>query len=137
MAEAEAGVFFDTNVLLYLLSADAAKADRAEELLAGGGTISVQVLNEFASVALRKLGMNHGEVREALEPVRTVCQVVPITLETHDEALRIAQRYGYAFYDALILGAARLAGCGRVYSEDMQAGQKIDRGLVIVNPFAG
>ena len=43
--------FFDTNVLLYLLSADAAKADRAEELLAIGGTISVQVLNEFADVA--------------------------------------------------------------------------------------
>ena len=137
MAVAEAGAFFDTNVLLYLLSADAAKADRAEELLAGSGTVSVQVMNEFAAVALRKLGMSHGEVREALAPIRSVCRVVPLTAETHDEALGIAERYGYSLYDALILGAARMAGCGRVYSEDMQAGQVIDEGLVIVNPFAG
>ena len=52
-----ADVFFDTNVLLYLLSDDATKADRAESLLASGGTISVQVLNEFASVAAGKLAM--------------------------------------------------------------------------------
>lgn len=130
-------VFFDTNILLYLLSTDTAKADKAEELVAGGGMVSVQVLNEFAAVGLRKLGMSHGEVREALDPIRSVCKVVPLTLETHDEALGIAQRYGYAFYDALILGAARLAGCGRVYSEDMRDGQVIEEGLVIVNPFAG
>ena len=52
-----ADCFFDTNVLLYLLSKDAAKADRAEALLATGGIVSVQVLNEFASVATRKLAM--------------------------------------------------------------------------------
>jgi predicted nucleic acid-binding protein len=133
MAGTEA--FFDTNVLLYLLSEDAAKADRAEELLAEGGTVSVQVLNEFAAVALRKLGMTHDEVREALAPIRSICKVVSLTPEAHDEALRIAESCGYAIYDALILGAARLAGCGRVYSEDMQDGQVIDEGLVIVNPF--
>ena len=49
--------FFDTHVLLYLLSGDAAQADRAEAVLALGGTISVQVLNEFAAVASRKLGL--------------------------------------------------------------------------------
>jgi predicted nucleic acid-binding protein len=135
-AEAGTGAFFDTNVLLYLLSADAGKADRAEELLVAGGTVSVQVLNEFASVALRKLGMSHGEVREALDAIRTVCQVMPLTLETHDKALRVAERYGYSFYDALILGAAQLAGCRRVYSEDMHAEQVIDGELAIVNPFA-
>ena len=133
MAGAE--VFFDTNILLYLLSTDTAKADKAEELVAGGGVGSMQVLNEFAAVALRKLGMTHGEVREALAPIRSLCKVVPLTPETHDEALRIAERFGYSFYDALILGAARLAGCGRVYSEDMQDGQVIEEGLVIVNPF--
>lgn len=47
--------FFDTHVVLYLLSADAAKADRAEELIARGGTVSVPVLNEFAAAASRKL----------------------------------------------------------------------------------
>lgn len=65
--------FLDTNVLLYLLSADAAKADRAEALLAAGGVISVQVLNEFANVASRKLAMTWPEIREILAAVRTTC----------------------------------------------------------------
>ena len=127
--------FFDTNVLLYLLSADSAKADRAESLLADGGTISVQVLNEFASVALRKLEMPVAELREILEPVRSVCQVEAVTEDTHDRALALVERYGFAFYDALLLAAALHAGCTRLYSEDLQHGQLIDRQLRIVNPF--
>ena len=127
--------FFDTNVLLYLLSADAAKADRAESLLAEGGTISVQVLNEFASVALRKIGMPVAELREILDPVRNVCQVEPVTESTHERALALVERYGFAFYDALLLAAALHAGCSRLYSEDLQHGQLIDRQLRILNPF--
>jgi predicted nucleic acid-binding protein len=82
--------FFDTNVVLYLLSADTTKADRAEELLAIGGTISVQVLNEFVAVASRKLRMSWTEIREVLAQIRAVCVVEPVTIETHDRALRIA-----------------------------------------------
>ena len=95
--------FFDTNVVLYLLSADTAKADRAEELLALGGTISVQVLNEFVAVASRKLGMSWVEIREVLAQIRAVCAVEPVTVETHDRALRIAERYGLSIYDSLIV----------------------------------
>jgi predicted nucleic acid-binding protein len=127
--------FFDTNVLLYLLSADTAKADRAESLLASGGTISVQVLNEFASVGLRKLAMSVAELREVLEPVRSVCRVEPVTEDTHDRALALNERYGFAFYDALLIAAALRAGCARLYSEDLQHGQLIDRQLRILNPF--
>ena len=127
--------FFDTNVLLYLLSADAEKADRAESLLAEGGTISVQVLNEFASVALRKLEMPVAELREILEPVRNVCQVEPVTEDTHDRALALVERYGFSFYDGMLLAAALRAGCTRLYSEDLQHGQLIDRQLRILNPF--
>ena len=127
--------FFDTNVLLYLLSADAAKADRAEELLAGGGTVSVQVLNEFASVASRKLRMPWTEIREVLALVRAVCVVEPMNLETHDAALRVAERYGLSIYDALIVAAALQAGCKTLQSEDMQDGRVIDRKLTIRNPF--
>jgi predicted nucleic acid-binding protein len=126
--------FFDTNVLLYLLSADAAKADQAESLMADGGIISVQVLNEFASVALRKLDMPVAELREILEPVRSVCQVEPVTEDTHDRALSLVERYGFSFYDALLIAAALHAGCSRLYSEDLQHGQLIDRQLRIVNP---
>ena len=126
---------FDTNVLLYLLSADAAKADRAEELLAGGGTVSVQVLNEFASVASRKLRMPWTEIREVLTEVRAVCVVVPMSLETHDAALRVAERYGLSIYDALIVAAAVLAGCKTLHSEDMRDGQVFERKLRVRDPF--
>lgn len=130
-----AETFFDTNVLLYLLSADAAKADRVESLLAEGGTISVQVLNEFASVALRKVAIPVAELREILEPVRNVCQVEAVTEDTHDRALALVERYRFSFYDALLIAAALYAGCSRLYSEDLQHGQLIDRQLRIVNPF--
>ncbi|HYN60107.1 MAG TPA: PIN domain-containing protein [Rubrivivax sp.] len=127
--------FFDTNVLLYLLSADTAKADRAEELLATGGTISIQVLNEFAAVASRKLPMSWIEIREVLAQIRAVCAVEAMTLETHERALRIAERYGISIYDALIVSAALLANCKILHSEDMQDGQVIERQLTIRNPF--
>jgi predicted nucleic acid-binding protein len=127
--------FFDTNVLLYLLSADDVRADQAEALVALGGTISVQVLNEFAAVASRKLRMTPGEIRDILAPIRAVCAVVPVTVETHDRALELAERYGLSMYDALIVSSALLAGCRTLYSEDMQHGQVIDRQLTIRNPF--
>ena len=127
--------FFDINVVLYLLSADPAKADRAEELLAMGGTISVQVLNEFAAIALRKLRMSWIEIREVLAQVRAVCAVEPVTIETHERALRLAERYGISIYEALIVSAALLANCKTLHSEDMQDGQVIERQLTIRNPF--
>jgi predicted nucleic acid-binding protein len=132
----DAETFFDTNVLLYLLSGDTAKADRAEELIANGGVISVQVLNEFAAVASRKLGMSWGEIRDVLGPIRAVCEVEAITLDAHDRGLEIAERYGFSFYDATVVASALLAGCKTLYSEDLQDGQVIDKQLTISNPFA-
>jgi predicted nucleic acid-binding protein len=130
-------VFFDTNVLLYLVSPDASKADRAESLLGDGGHVSVQVLNEFASVAIGKLRMSWEAIEDILAVVREICRVHPLTVETHERALAIARRYGFSFYDALIIASALLAGCSVVYSEDMQAGQQVDRKLKIQDPFRG
>lgn len=127
--------FVDTNVLLYLLSADSAKADRVERVLASGATLGVQVLNEFAAVALRKLGMTIGEVREALGSITAVCRVMPLTLRVHEMGLQIAERYGYAIYDSLIVAAALDAGCSTLYTEDLHDGQRIERVLTIRNPF--
>jgi predicted nucleic acid-binding protein len=121
--------------LLYLLSGDAAKADRAEALVAGGGTISVQVLNEFASVASRKLRMSWPEIRDVLETIRAVCRTEPLELETHELSLTWAERYGFAIYDAMILASAKLAGCQVVFTEDLQDGQVIEQ-LRIINPFS-
>jgi predicted nucleic acid-binding protein len=127
--------FFDTNILLYLLSEDHSKADKAEELLSAGGVVSVQVLNEFASVANRKFAMKWGEVRYCLEPFRLVLRIEPLTVDTHDQALEIAERYQVSFYDALIIAAAILAGCARLYSEDLQHRQVFEKALIVVNPF--
>lgn len=127
--------FFDTNVLLYLLSGDTVKADCAEALLAQGGTLSVQVLNEFAAVASRKIGMSYPEIREVLAPIRMLCTVVPVNLEIHERGLEIAQRYGFRVYDALIIAAALLTGCRTLYSEDLQDGQTFEGQLTICNPF--
>jgi predicted nucleic acid-binding protein len=129
-------VFLDTNVLLYLLSSDAAKADRAEALAAAGGVISVQVLNEFVSVASRKLRMRMSEIREVLSAIRAVCSVEPLSIQTHDLGFDLAQRFGLTIYDALIIAAALLAKCRIVYSEDLQDGQIIES-LTVRNPFAG
>jgi predicted nucleic acid-binding protein len=131
----EADSFFDTNVLLYLLSKEAAKADRAEALLASGGTISVQVLNEFAAVASRKLAMSISEIREVLSTVRAICAVKPLDIETHELALDMAERHRFSIYDGLIVAAAVRAGCTVLYTEDLQHGQMIEK-LQIRNPFA-
>lgn len=129
-----ADAFFDTNVLLYLLSEDAKKADRAESLIAAGGVVSVQVLNEFASAGARKLGLSVREIREILSTVRAVCAVRPLDVETHDLALDLAERHRFSIYDALIVAAASRAACSILYTEDLQPGQKIG-GLLVQNPF--
>jgi predicted nucleic acid-binding protein len=128
--------FFDTNVLIYAVAKNDARASKAESLLAGGGMISVQSLNEFVSVARRKLGMSWKEVREFLDLVVVLCpNPASISHDTHKGALAIAEKYGYSIYDALIASAALEAGCKTLYSEDLQDGQVINRQLTIRNPF--
>lgn len=127
--------FFDTNVLVYVASGDQAKADRAEEAVAAGGAISVQVLNELANVARRKMQMSWAETRALLGILRGLLMVYPLTLRTHELGLELAQRYGFSTYDAMIVASALEAGCDRLWSEDMQHGLALDEGLRIVNPF--
>ncbi|MGC2032816.1 MAG: PIN domain-containing protein [Steroidobacteraceae bacterium] len=127
--------FFDTSVLLYLLSDDTVKADRIETLLAARGVISVQVLNEFAVVALRKLKIPLNEVREILDTIRAVCAVEPITVETHDRGLAVFERYKFSLYDSMLVATALISGAKILYSEDMQHGQIIDNQLRVTNPF--
>jgi predicted nucleic acid-binding protein len=127
--------FFDTSVLLYLLSDDAVRADRIESLLGGRGVISVQVLNEFAVVALRKLKMPLNEVREILDTIRAVCAAEPITVETHDRGLAVFERYKFSLYDSVLVATALMSGAKILYSEGLQHGQVIDNQLRVVNPF--
>jgi predicted nucleic acid-binding protein len=131
------GSFFDTNVLVYLTSADAVKADRAEKLVEGGGAISIQVLNEFANVARRKMSLSWADTHAFLSMVRGLLRVHAMTIESHDMVLTLAERYRLSIYDAMIVAAALDAGCDRLWSEDMQNGMVIERSLCIVDPFIG
>jgi predicted nucleic acid-binding protein len=127
--------FLDSNIILYAFKMDDPRNQTAARLLAVGATVGVQTLNEFVNVASRKLAMPWDRVFKALEAIRFLCpEPVPITVDIHDIALAISNRYGYGIYDALIVAAALQAECGTLYSEDMQHGQKID-GLTIRNPF--
>jgi predicted nucleic acid-binding protein len=129
------GSFFDSNVLLYLASGEQAKADRAERLVSDGGTISVQVLNEIANVARRKMQMSWNETHGLLATLRGLLPVVPVTIETHEIGIALAERYGFSTWDAMIAASAILSGCDTLWSEDMQHGLALDDRLRIVNPF--
>jgi predicted nucleic acid-binding protein len=128
--------FFDTNVLIYAVAKNDPRASKAEALLANGGIVSIQSLNEFVSVTRRKLGISWKQLKEFLDLICILCpDPVPISLDTHRGAVAIAEKYGYNIYDALIASAALEAGCKTLYSEDLQDGQIINRQLTIRNPF--
>jgi predicted nucleic acid-binding protein len=129
--------FFDSNVLLHATSLDRAKADRVNRLLESGGTISVQVLNEISHVARRKFGMSWGDTKSFLSTIKDLLMVEPLTIDTHEIGLRLAERYGFAIYDSFIVAAALSADCDTLWSEDMQHGLIVERRLRIVNPFGG
>lgn len=130
------GNFFDSDVPLYIAASDTEKAAVARALIARGGIISVQVLNEVATVALRKFNFSLAEVIEVSNSLRSLTTVVPVSVETHELALWVRERHRFAFYDCTIIAAALLAGCDTLWSEDMHDGLVVDGRLTIRNPFA-
>ena len=126
--------FVDSNVILYLLSGDTVKADRAQAIIAAGATISVQVLNEVTSVCHRKLKMPWPEVDAVLMAVKAACKVVPLTLDSHDKAVALAKRFKLSFYDAHIVASALLSGSALLFTEDLHDGLQVDT-LSLQNPF--
>lgn len=126
--------FVDTNILVYF-TLDVEKASFAETLVQDGGTISVQVLNELADVWKRKYGYSWLQIQESLLSLRTLLNVVPLTLDTHELGLFVAERYQLRIYDALLLATALRAGCTAFWSEDLHDGLVVERQLTIRNPF--
>jgi predicted nucleic acid-binding protein len=129
------GSFFDTNILLYMASTDFAKAEKAEKIVAEGGAISVQVLNEIANVARRKMQMRWADLHVFLSALRGLLTVEPISAAVHETGLALAERHNLSVYDAMIAASALHAGCDTLWSEDMQEGMVLERRLRIVNPF--
>jgi predicted nucleic acid-binding protein len=132
--------FIDTNVLIYADSPDEPHKQKiATQLLAelrmrSLGVLSTQVLQEFANVGFKKLKLQHDTVRKRLSFYKGF-ETFSMTPEIIDDALDLHQTRSVGFYDALILASARVAGCGVLYSEDMNAGETIG-GVKVVNPFS-
>lgn len=133
--------FIDTNVLIYWVD-DSARADVVEQLLAQQAVISVQVLNEFANVLRRKRAMALPDVDALCATLIDTCDVVDLSVRTHQTALTFMARYNLSVYDANIVAAAALSDCAVLYSEDMQDGLNVKlpgsasvSALVIKNPF--
>src|SRR5437764_1126154 len=131
-----ARAFFDTNIFVYAIVQSDPRADDALALVTGGGTVSVQVLNEFAAVARKKSKMSWTDIGIALENIQVLCpNPLPIVLDTHKQAIAIAEKHGFKIYDALIVASALEGRCSTLFSEDMQDGQVVEGKLTIRNPF--
>jgi len=129
--------FLDTNVLVYgYTSQSDAKSDIANALITSGeAMVSAQVLNEFCNTIRRKFADMYPNIDTALDELVSVLPVAPLTLATTRSAVGLSQRYGWSYYDALIVAVALEAGCSVVLSEDMQHGMFVDSRLRIENPF--
>jgi predicted nucleic acid-binding protein len=129
--------FVDTNVLIYCYTVtEPDKQHKARQaVMSSGRTISTQVLQEIANTLRRKFKKVWSEIKSTLDEIQAQFAVHINSVETISDAVRIASRYGYSFYDSIIIAAALESGCSVLHSEDMQAGQVIDEVLTIQNPF--
>ena len=134
--------FLDTNVFVYLFDeADESKRRQAEILVNNvlvrrTGCISFQVVQETLNVLNRRTETPVDRLREFLDDILVPLWQVNPTASLYRNAISLQGRHGFSFYDSLIVAAALEAGCTRLYSEDLQHGQRI-QGLTIVNPFMG
>jgi predicted nucleic acid-binding protein len=134
-------VFLDTNVLVYAFDrSDPARHDTAAALLTGlladrSACVSTQVLKELYVVATRKVAapLSHEAARAIIEDLSQVT-VVEETVALLTLALDLVKRLRWSLWDAAILAAARIAGCSRLLTEDLQHGRVVD-GVRVENPF--
>jgi predicted nucleic acid-binding protein len=131
--------FFDTNVLIYSDDKSSpSKRRRALELLAqhrraGTGVVSLQILQEYFVTVTRKLHVDTRIARRKVELLAEFDVAEPTVLDVL-AAIDLHWLHSLSFWDALVLQSATQAGCGIVFSEDMQHGRTLN-GLRIVNPF--
>ena len=129
-------VFIDTNLIVYLYSKN--EAEKQEQVLDTLSNydcfVSTQVLNEFCNVAIKKQKMKISEICKNIDEVLDTCNLVAVRQNTIKKALALNERYGYSYYDCLIIASALEADCKYLFSEDMQNEQVIET-LTIRNIF--
>jgi predicted nucleic acid-binding protein len=132
-------VFLDTNILVYAQDGRAPKKQkRSREIITtlveqDAGVVSTQVLQEFYVAATRKLGVDPLAAKAVLKTL-FVFEMVQVTPALIDEAVDGSILNRISFWDALVVVSAASSGCGQIYSEDLNPGQRI-RGVEIFNPF--
>lgn len=130
--------FLDSYVLIYCYtSTEPNKQQKAFQVIDNNPRlfVSTQVLQEFCNVAHKKFSPEDVDLDTALSEIESIVTIHDNNIDTIRKANAIKNKYGYAFYDSLIISAALECGCNTLYSEDMQHGQTIENKLKIVNPF--
>ena len=128
-------IFLDSNVVIYAYFKQDEKKQRiSKQLISQNAIISTQVLQELTNTLHRKMGVDYSIVRLILQECLKNCDLNTNTFDTVFRALDIAEKYGFSFYDSLIVAAALESKCTTLYSEDMQHDQHIEN-LTIKNPF--
>jgi len=132
-------IFIDTNIIVYArVQKDIVKHNQVKALFIAHAKddifVSTQVLNESYN-AMRKNGIDEADIRKTINECIDKMNVLPVDVETIRQCFNIKDRYGFSYWDSLILSAAFLGDCTTVYSEDMQHGQIINNKVKIINPF--
>ena len=137
MPQISGKIFLDTNIVVYLYSGDEPEkqATALKLIEQNNPIISTQVLSELANTLSRKFTLPFDVVAQAVAEVQEGCAVLPVMPETISQALALAKKYQYSYYDSLILASALSAGCSTLFTEDMHHGQVIENSLTIQNPF--
>jgi predicted nucleic acid-binding protein len=127
--------FLDTNIIIYAVTDDDYRCDRAIEVLGQGGIVSAQIMSELTNTLMRKFNLRWRDIEEALDKTRAVVdEIRPVTAEIHAVAVTITRDHKVSWFDALIVSSALEAGCSELVTEDLQHGRKFGR-MKIVNPF--
>ena len=130
--------FFDTNIFIYLYADnELEKQAICREIINNAGVCitSTQILNEISNVMIKKWRMPSEAVKTVQKDVRKISKVLYIDENTIDNAIDLNAKYGFSYYDCLMLASALESGYDVLYSEDMNNGQVIDGKLKILNPF--
>jgi predicted nucleic acid-binding protein len=134
--------FIDSNIWLYRFiinprDANAIPKQKIATTITNyqNSLISTQVVNEVCSNLIRKAGFNNTQIQLLLEELAQGCEILPVSLETLQSAVKLRDRYSLSFWDSLIVASAVLGDAKILYSEDMQDGLIFENILQIVNPF--
>ncbi len=130
-------VFLDTNLLIYAhTNLDMLKQYRIQSIITTEQTIiSTQVFKEAANVLFKKFNFAWQDIQRVLEEMEQNNEVYTNTTTTIQRSCQVANRYGFSFYDSLIVASALEVGCSVLYSEDLQHEQVFDKVLTVKNPF--